>query len=341
MANASARISNAAKNGDFEEVKGLIRTGNPYPKEHLFDCALQDFRTIKRNAGHLKILKFLYDLGLTTASRVGWMDQPILCAAAMYGNLEIIHYILAKDVPKDVFNNAALGTIDFFRQSKNLVAIDQVIDKNGFNPLHYCASSAIGNKDSGRKKGLLAVAQVLTERGVDPCLLVRKNIDLSPVLLCSWFGGNEEILEVLIKRGITQQGIGNSCLEFAIEPHQRSGDPYYQVAEKFIRLGWDINFRPNSGDRTLLHGAANRGSLKPTKWLLGHGADVDSLDEKGKTPLHVAAERNTTTGVVEMLLKYGSDINRVDNFGKTPLFYAKRNGRTKVARYLEENGAKE
>jgi hypothetical protein len=92
MPNTSLPIDKAAKAGHFEDVKRQIEAGVSFSKEHLFDCAVQDYRTIKRNPGHNKILKYLYDLGMTPLSRIGWMNQPILCACAMYGNVELIEH---------------------------------------------------------------------------------------------------------------------------------------------------------------------------------------------------------------------------------------------------------
>lgn len=336
----SSTILNYAKHGRFDDLKRLVDAGESFSKEEVFNSAVQDFRTVKRNFGHNQILKFVYDLGLTITSRIGWMNQPILCACAMYGNQELIEYIISKETPQDVFSNASLGNLPFFQQTKNIEGIESAFDQNGFNPLHYCAASSIGNIKSDKKRSLVEIASILVKCRVNSKLVVKNNIDLFPVILCAWFGGNELILEILIKQGVTQKQIGNLSIEFALEPHQRNGKPYFHIAQKFIELGWDINFIDSTG-RTLLHGSANRGSLKPTQWLLEHGANVNALDGNGKTPMHVASERNTTLGVIELLINYGSEINKRDNLGRTALFYAKLNNRNRVVEFLEGNGARE
>jgi ankyrin repeat protein len=341
MPKAPNSIYDAAKLGLHEEVIKQFGAGVEFSKEHLFDCAVQDFRTTKRTFGHIEILKFTYDLGLTPLSRIGWMNQPILCACAMYGNIELVEYILSKNKPEDAMSNAAIGNVDYFSEAENLRDIGKTFDKNGFTPLHYCASSSIGNSNAEKKTALTAISRILIENGVNPNIKIKNKLDLHPLFLCSWFGGNEEILKLLLQGGISQTDAGSVCIEFALEPHQRSGEPYYHIAECFLQAGWDINFKDGSNGRTLLHGAANRGSLKPTQWLLEHGADVAAIDGNGKTPLHVAAERNTSSSVIFLLLKHGAEINKADNFGRAPLFYAKQNNRAKVVRYLEENGARE
>ena len=80
---------------------------------------------------------------------------------------------------------------------------------------------------------------------------------------------------------------------------------------------------------------ANRGSIKPVSWLLDHGADPNAIDDNGRTPLHVAAIRNTATRAIEILLGRGADASRVDADGRTALDHARDNKRLKVVALLE------
>jgi ankyrin repeat protein len=128
-------------------------------------------------------------------------------------------------------------------------------------------------------------------------------------------------------------------LEHSLEPHQRSGEPYYQIAELILDSGFDINeLRPDQG-RTLLHGAANRGTLKAVKWLVEHGANPNALDGGGRTPLHVCAERNRSAATIKLLVAAGADLSARDASGHTPLDYARKNKRVRVVEYLVSLGA--
>jgi ankyrin repeat protein len=128
------------------------------------------------------------------------------------------------------------------------------------------------------------------------------------------------------------------ALEHSLEPHQRSGEPFYDIAECILQHGFDINESRAGPGRSLLHGAANRGTIKATKWLLDKGAVPNKLDADGRTPLHVSAQRNTSTAVIKLLLDAGSDPNAADVSGKTALDYARDNKRVKVVKYLESIG---
>lgn len=79
--------------------------------------------------------------------------------------------------------------------------------------------------------------------------------------------------------------------------------------------------------------------LQSASVLVSFGADVNSKDEKGMTPLMLAA-RAGNFEVVEFLLKAGSDPNARDAEGYTVLHHAVL-GAVERAKKLEEKEYKE
>ena len=69
--------------------------------------------------------------------------------------------------------------------------------------------------------------------------------------------------------------------------------------------------------------------------LLEAGADVNTTNKEGKTPLHVAATWDKKL-IAEILLEAGADVHFKDKEGKTPLDIAKNR---KVFRVLWSFGA--
>jgi ankyrin repeat protein len=209
--------------------------------------------------------------------------------------------------PDNPFARAAVGDEEFLARYATRCQLADLLDENGFNLLCYCAASGLGRRDSaaGRR----------------------------PAFLCASSGGNEEVMRLLLEYGGLAAERSHQVVEHALEPHQRSGEPFYHIAELIARHGFDVNDLAGR-DRTLLHGAANRGTIRAVRWLLQHGANPNARDTGGRTPLHVCAERNTSAAVARLLIDGGTEPAAKDPSGKTPLDYARENQRHKVADYL-------
>lgn len=75
------------------------------------------------------------------------------------------------------------------------------------------------------------------------------------------------------------------------------------------------------------------------KLLIDEGANVNSKDDFGRTPLHLAAE-SCQKDIIELLLVKGAEIDEKDeDYGFTPLHYAARFGNKHVVEYLITKGS--
>jgi ankyrin repeat protein len=124
-------------------------------------------------------------------------------------------------------------------------------------------------------------------------------------------------------------------LSFALGHFQRHGDSHDDIAELLLTGGIDIH---EEGDDILGRFAAC-GGAEAVRWLLEHGANPNVKSEEGRTPLHLAAERNTGTKVIKLLIDHGADLNAKTADGHTPLYLAKLNNKRVVAKYLRQAGA--
>lgn len=85
--------------------------------------------------------------------------------------------------------------------------------------------------------------------------------------------------------------------------------------------------------------AANYGDLPAAKYLYENGADIEIVDDSGKTPLLIAAaEARTQVGLY--LIEAGANIEARDNiFLNTPLLLASKYGDFDLVRALVDAGA--
>jgi len=156
-------------------------------------------------------------------------------------------------------------------------------------------------------RGDVEMAKLLLRYGANP------DHELGPVMNSSGrytaltsaiIGGNYEITELLLEHGALPNV---------------TGPKLYDSALHFVVGSRDIRF---------------------LQIMLEHGADVDSREHLGISPLHVAAE----TGSVEkakLLLNFDADIN-AEHYptGTTPLFLAAVGGRKEFCDFLLSQGAR-
>jgi ankyrin repeat protein len=112
-----------------------------------------------------------------------------------------------------------------------------------------------------------------------------------------------------------------------------------EMVELLLAKGADIN----TGKWPALHSALDAGRFDIVDLLLAKGADVNIRDDKGHTPLHIAASYAASRfpKIVELLISNGADIDAKDNGGKTALSYTLEGGYTEIAEILRKHGAKE
>ncbi len=99
----------------------------------------------------------------------------------------------------------------------------------------------------------------------------------------------------------------------------------------------DVNSKDENG-WTPLHLAAWQDQLNGTRSLVEKGADINAENIFGRKPIHIAAENNNKN-IIEFFLSKGMSINDVDRYGRTPLYCASRNGHLDAVKYLVEKGA--
>lgn len=101
--------------------------------------------------------------------------------------------------------------------------------------------------------------------------------------------------------------------------------------------GAQVNSHDGDGYTPLI-GAIRSGFVTVATYLVEHRADANLTDRSGWTPLMWATWSDDPV-LVKMLLAHGARIDSTDNDGLTPLAIAAQNGKAKAARVLLDAGA--
>ena len=79
-------------------------------------------------------------------------------------------------------------------------------------------------------------------------------------------------------------------------------------------------------------------TLSIVRILLQHGADLNLVDNRGRSPLHTAAVHNKPK-TAEVIIANGGDVDIKDNTGPTALHQAVSIGNAELAEVLLKNNA--
>ncbi len=110
---------------------------------------------------------------------------------------------------------------------------------------------------------------------------------------------------------------------------------------ELLTKGADINTVNEWGMTPLMLASQNNPSVVIVNQLITSGADINATEPKYRSnPLHLAANKSTNPKVIESLIKAGCDLNSRNYLGETPLIMAvNSNSETRVVSALIKAGA--
>ena len=197
------------------------------------------------------------------------------------------------------------GYLDIMRFLLDHGANGDSRDDHGNTALHFAAS-----------KGHLEVARMLLERGAN--IDSQNDEGLTPLQQASQVMWERHLcISLLLDHGANvnaRDNHGNTALHFAA-----SGGPP-NTARILLERGANVNSQNNKG-LTPLHQASQsmrEGYLDIMHFLLDHGANWNSRDNHGNTALHFVASKGRLEAA-RILLERGADVDSQNDVGLTPL----------------------
>ena len=299
-------LAKAVQDGDQKEVKAILdQVGIEC------DQVIDDSLHVACAKGHKGIVEAILNAfslpGLSLAVDLPnpkSTGQSPLSVACEHGHVEIAELLLKK------------GADPCF------------LDKNHWTPLHFAASN-------GQHK---IVELLLSSK--DPELVKKRDIDGLTPLTLACMNGRGQVVEQLIKAGADI----NKCDKQQWTPLMAAAEKDHATVIETL-LNSDANPLRTAGPQkqTAFLIACENGSIAAVKAFLAHpkvtNECLQMTDKKGKGPLHIAT-LNEKGHVMKVLLDDSRfDVNSVDERGWTPLHIACHCGFAVLARILLNYGA--
>lgn len=142
--------------------------------------------------------------------------------------------------------------------------------------------------------------------------------------------GDVEMMKLLVKHGAEL----NAADENGITPlFNASGEGDVDVVEHLLRLGADPNAITQMG--TSLHNACAYAHEGVAQLLIENGANVNAVDEEGRTPLFDAVGSGSLN-LVQLLLSNGAFVDKPDCNNQVPADLVEGTDRQSILRKLNQ-----
>lgn len=219
--------------------------------------------------------------------------RPFINMACWFGTLRSVHMLVESvRVPE--------GLPDWIGHPESVQYL---------TPVHY---AAINHSSS--------ILSHLLELGLSPDS--QDKFGRTPMHMAAGLASDEHIY-VLLSYGANKEIKSHQgLLPFHLALQGNNFQEPIKVFEKLLTKQSDVNLTICNG-LSPLHMAAESGALVVVEWLLKRGANINLLDEFGRTILHLAATSTSPDGaqILEVLLGRGQDVDARDGVDMTSLHH--------------------
>lgn len=324
-------FNHAAKIGDIDVLKGLLKRGAKYTPEALFSAAQGTYRS----ANKIDVYKYLVD------------DLKIDPLITDKEGRNVLHYVVRKQNQDDVIDYFFKKGVDINKADsegntpfmgatgiKSVGVISSMLPKvKTINAVNNKGESALTN---AVKSANAEVVALLLKNGADVNIVDEGGHNLAYIAVDAYrgaggrggFGGRGGAAP----GGASQQGAGGSFgggnRNAAVQ-----APPQDDLAAKLKVLkenGLDLTVSSSDGS-TLYHLAVTKDDLALLKKISSLGIDINAKDSEGLTVLHKAAMLAKNDEILRYLVSVGAKKDVETTFGETAYDLAGENELLKQA----------
>ncbi|KAL1897649.1 hypothetical protein Sste5346_003957 [Sporothrix stenoceras] len=278
------------------------------------------------SGGHTAVIRHLLNSGATVNERNYRNETPLLLAARG-GHVSAVEELLkagADVFAKDVLDMTALHVATEHDQEAIIKMILQKgpspcsVDMNDQTPFMIAI-----------KKGVSSIIALYLQAGAR--IVPEEDYNRDKALCFAAKCGNKTLVKQSFDAGCNVNRArfkGRTALSLAV--------PFEELVQFLLSVGASVNSHDEDTGHTPLIQAALCNNEETIKLLIDARADVNAVDNEGKTALSHGVAQD---GVVRLLLASGAKVDWKDNGGLTPLMWAAKDMKSHAIRLLIEAGA--
>ncbi len=302
------------------------------------DASRIDALVMACGEGDFDFVKTLLETGIDV-NGIGSEGFTPLMMAASEEETEVLEYLIRKGADINLKNNGWTALIEAADEG-SLESMRRLL-KAGADVDYYFTQDTPTAITMAASEGYLKCLKLLVEYGAD-INGVGKSL---PPLHMAAAEDKRAVIDYLISQKIDvnkKDGAGRTPLMYAAS----EGKNY--AIKKLLEAGANKSILDSNGltardyaerqeeyatrdylgkeERPDIHQATLDGRIEEVERMVIKGADINSQDDYGRTPLHIAAAENHNIDM-RVLIDLGADVNLQDQQGRTPMMYAAASGK--------------
>ena len=293
------QIASIIKHGDSKKLKEVIES------KQILDinarCGYSPSQTLLNiafEAGSIECATVLLN------NNANINDDAILTQTCRSGNMDMIRFVIDRGF---LINDTILLCLFDYYEVVNNIDVATVLFGHIQDVNHRLYNESSTFLMHGCRAGHLPLVRTLLERGSDRDVVSWNGDALSSASRC----GHLDIVQLVLGWDTGNWPFAGESIKRAIEIAAAAGQ--LSTLSYLIDLGADIDTLTIS-----LHAAVKYNKVDTAEFLINRGADFNSIDSEGHTPL-ISACKKLFIDLVRLLLARGADPNNTDPRGECPL----------------------